>query len=99
MRILLIAAVLVSMGFQASDTATAPPVLSELDSTRVKVLNLEIARVGDLYEIARRAQAEADHARLDAIDHQAALKAELERTHPGWGWNPEDGKWTKKKTN
>lgn len=66
---------------QAPVSAPQPAPLTEVEALRVQNVNLE--RV-----IVQRA--------LDDWQKKvAALKADLEKTRPGWLWNPDTGQWTK----
>lgn len=84
-------ALLLVLGLRLDD----PPPLSELESAKIRVVNLEVQRVNTLYELANAAKEKADHAAADAQEHMAALKHDLELKRPGWTVDITTGKWTK----
>ena len=71
------------------------PKFSEIQSLQIQNLNLRGVIITNQIQMI-------EHARLDAEKEKALwdaevakFKSEVEKDHPGWKWDPSDGKWSK----
>lgn len=79
---------LFAIGIMAAQTEVVKP-YSEIESLKIKNLNLEVALIV-------KTEAELNRAKSDLQQRIDALKVELEAARLGWEWNPSDGSWKKK---
>lgn len=76
--------------------SVSAPTLTESEQSKIQISNLKA-------QLIQQTLNEADHMKADAERDKAqwekdttALLKEIEANHPGWSWNPADGKFTKK---
>jgi hypothetical protein len=80
---------------QPQQAVPDPPVLTEIESTKMQAVNEEVQKVNALYQVAQLAKDKADQAAATAQEHMAGLKKALEASRPGWTIDMQSGKWSK----